>query len=1019
MRTGLIGLSLAVLALFVFGHPARAEVCTPPPPRDSTVPVNDCDAVVQVVCRLEDGNATFLTGFVAKVDGTVGIVTALHGVVGCVEGGIDARNEGNNFPDLHVELVDIPHDTAFLTPDREALTVEGLEPLEGDLSDQGLRVVGYPQGIIYQRSHTLSLSYQPIVLLDTLLPSAAARDLEERGSPDLERSVLSLDGPLQVGYSGAPILTVDEGLVVGVANGGLGESIGWAMPFEDLDWRDHAEHADTLGALADKRVPELFGVTAAQAETAVPLLVTDWRLEAGKIFHVANGKSATWFERDDDGVGSIAVGPNGDVWFTDYEAGHLFRIVGGKAQKEFFNVSADIHKVVIDDHGIVYFSVPASRNEDGAIYRYDPVAGSVDDDPFVVVRRGDVGGSWDGDFAFASTSESGSPGTLWLSTGQKVPASIYEVADGVTPELRFTSGEPIAGLTFAEDGDLYYSDWGQKVYRIEMPGLIASEVVDLPGLQWAADVAVAPADLVVSITVPKLTGMSAVDAEASAIAAGLEVVRVESFDPEVPVDHVIAQDPGPDATLERGGSIELTISLGASPVTVPDVVGLTESEALASLTDVGLNGETSGEQNDSTHEVGQVIRTDPAVGASATVGSTVDLVVSLGPAVALVPELTGMAVSDARRAIEDAGLAVGETVGAINGAARDTVLGQRPRAGSSAPSGAEIHIEVSSGPELERLDEPLVHTDPPGTTDFQDKTDPIGPEVRSLAFDPKGDTLLSAGEPSTLRLWDRLGMESLRDYTGHHEPVFSATFSPDGTLIASGSSDLAVRLYGAEQGHRTKIGTLSGHMAKVRDVAFSPDGVVLASADQSGVIILWDVHDQAERFRESNDAVSVRTIAFSPDGKRFVSGDELGRVRLWDWSDDAPWALTDRDIEFGHLAAVTGVAFSDDGSLLSTGSLDGELKVWSARRGQLRVLQELDHGALVWDVAFSPDGLTVASAGGDGKVKLWDVATGTRYKTLFTDSPELRSVDFDAAGSVIAAGGIDGKIWLWQSPRPG
>ncbi|TEU17946.1 MAG: hypothetical protein E3J21_07060 [Anaerolineales bacterium] len=74
---------------------------------------------------------------------------------------------------------------------------------------------------------------------------------------------------------------------------------------------------------------------------------------------------------------------------------------------------------------------------------------------------------------------------------------------------------------------------------------------------------------------------------------------------------------------------------------------------------------------------------------------------------------------------------------------------------------------------------------------------------------------------------------------GHTDWVRSVTFSPDGSLLASGSADQTVRLWDVSTGQCLK--TLQGHTYLVWSVAFSPDGCTLASGSQDETIKLWDV----------------------------------------------------------------------------------------------------------------------------------------------------------------------------------
>ena len=84
---------------------------------------------------------------------------------------------------------------------------------------------------------------------------------------------------------------------------------------------------------------------------------------------------------------------------------------------------------------------------------------------------------------------------------------------------------------------------------------------------------------------------------------------------------------------------------------------------------------------------------------------------------------------------------------------------------------------------------------------------------------------------------------------GHKDDVNSVSFSPDGTTLASGSSDGKVKLWDVATG--TNIATLHGHWTPVESVSFSPDGKTLASASlyfsffdanlDDGTVELWDV----------------------------------------------------------------------------------------------------------------------------------------------------------------------------------
>ncbi len=109
----------------------------------------------------------------------------------------------------------------------------------------------------------------------------------------------------------------------------------------------------------------------------------------------------------------------------------------------------------------------------------------------------------------------------------------------------------------------------------------------------------------------------------------------------------------------------------------------------------------------------------------------------------------------------------------------------------------------------------------------------------------------------------------------------------------------------------------------------------------------------------------------------------------------------------GHTARVIDMAFSLDGALLVSASIDGTVRVWRAGDGTLSHILEHGWGQRMFSVAFSPGGETLAlgalaSAPGDATVKLWRFTDGTLLHTL----PEAgHRVAFSPDGSMLACGG--------------
>ncbi len=206
------------------------------------------------------------------------------------------------------------------------------------------------------------------------------------------------------------------------------------------------------------------------------------------------------------------------------------------------------------------------------------------------------------------------------------------------------------------------------------------------------------------VAVPSgLAGQTASFVEAKLREAGLNPQRQpDVYSDSVDAGNVISVDPASGTQVDQGSTVKYTVSKGPEPpkmVTAPDVTGISQSDAAAKLNQAGLElGNVTQQYSDSVAS-GDVISQNPGGGQSVKQGSSVDLVVSKGqqPVTKVaVPNVVGMAESDAANALSAAGLLT--TVTTINNPGNafpsGTVKDQTPAAGTMVAPGSTVQIDV-------------------------------------------------------------------------------------------------------------------------------------------------------------------------------------------------------------------------------------------------------------------------------------------------------------------------------------
>ncbi|MBE9059078.1 WD40 repeat domain-containing protein [Sphaerospermopsis sp. LEGE 08334] len=285
--------------------------------------------------------------------------------------------------------------------------------------------------------------------------------------------------------------------------------------------------------------------------------------------------------------------------------------------------------------------------------------------------------------------------------------------------------------------------------------------------------------------------------------------------------------------------------------------------------------------------------------------------------------------------------------------------------------------------------------------------------IRGISFSPEGDTIGTASDDSTAKLWSVNGRE-LKTLEGHKQRVLSISFSPDGQTIATGSEDQTVKLWNRDG---KLLQTLNGHKGRVFSVTFSPDSNLIASASGDNKVKLWkrdgNLHQTISGHKDW-----INSVSFSPDGQTIATASNDKTVRLWSSSNgNEIRRFTDIKTQekTAHNDTVTSVSFSPDGKTIATSSADRTVKLWSLQDGHL--IQTLEgHSDIIHQVSFSPDGKTIATVSNDQTVKLWD-KSGNILQTFASHNGAVFDVSFSPKGKIIVTGSADRTSRLWSYNR--
>ena len=294
--------------------------------------------------------------------------------------------------------------------------------------------------------------------------------------------------------------------------------------------------------------------------------------------------------------------------------------------------------------------------------------------------------------------------------------------------------------------------------------------------------------------------------------------------------------------------------------------------------------------------------------------------------------------------------------------------------------------------------------------------------VLALAFNPSGTELASSGYHEVL-IWDVADTRLARRIRSLPQRIQALEYSPDGKLlaIASGTPGRIGQAYLVEGENLRPVHSASD---VVLTVAFSPDGTSLATGSADNAIRLFDVVSGKLKFKTEQHADWVMGLGIHPTSNLIVSASRDKTARVIETRRGELEATYQ-----GHSEGVFAAVFSQDGKRAFSAGRDKKIHVWDIKEGkktsevavdgeiyrlvlhgtdlfacgsdkmlrQFKAGDKLDpvrsfagHKDVVYAIAYNPGTRRLASGGYDGEVRIWNTENGESV-AAFKATPKLRS----------------------------
>ena len=276
------------------------------------------------------------------------------------------------------------------------------------------------------------------------------------------------------------------------------------------------------------------------------------------------------------------------------------------------------------------------------------------------------------------------------------------------------------------------------------------------------------------------------------------------------------------------------------------------------------------------------------------------------------------------------------------------------------------------------------------------------PVVTGVSMKPGGGEIAIAGDDHHVGIYDMASQSFTHQIDAHRDWVRSAIYAPNGSQLATGGNDRALRVW--SNGNYETPSLTRNLDAAIIKIAFSPDSKMLATVGFEKEMRIYDARTGRVVHRLACPCPDNHAVAFSPSGELIAAGGRNGVIRVWDVASGKVVS----DVK-AHRRRIHSLQFSLIGQLVSA-SDDQMVKIIDPKAGT--VDNSLPrHPSKLFSAQLLPNDV-IATGGSDNLIRIWNLDTQSEVGMLRGHTGTVTSMD--AGAGVLVSGSYDTQVRVWQ-----